>query len=278
MSSQVDRARNEPGALPDDVEWALEGRLVEASNVVLRLATSGDGQTTSENLAADAPRAVYKPVVGERPLADFPRGTLAHREVATWIVANAMGWCCVPETRWFDGEFGEGSLQRWVGPLDAPEQEVVALLDENEFADAHDVHAIAAFEGEDGALILTHADTPTLRRIAVVDIVTNNADRKGSHLIEADGSLFAIDNGLTFHTDDKLRTVLWGFAGDELDDDATAALRRLIAERSAVTSLLAAHLSGVEIEALYARTEALLAAGTFPEPPEERYALPWPPL
>lgn len=263
-----------------DAAWTLEGRLVEASNVVLRLAALGDAGHAADlsRTPPEAARAVYKPVAGERPLADFPLGTLAHREVATFAVCDALGWGLVPTTRWFEGEFGGGSLQRWVGPLVPEEQSLVALLGEDDYEQTSGLHAIAAFEGEDGFLVLTHADTPGLRRIAALDLVTNNADRKGSHLIEAAGQVFAIDNGLTFHTDDKLRTVLWGFAGDDLGPDITGALDRLVEMRAELTRRLADHLTPDEIEAMHARTDALRSSGVFPEPPQHRYALPWPPL
>ena len=267
--------------LPEDADWQLEGRLVEASNVVLRL-RDGDERATFDEARA---RAVYKPVAGERPLADFPRGTLAHREVATWLVADAAAWSCVPQTDWYDGEFGEGSLQRWVGPLVPEEQTRVVLLEEDDFVEAAGrgggcLHGVAAFDGEDGPLVLAHLDDATLRQIAVLDVITNNADRKGSHLIETPDapSLFAIDNGLTFHVDDKLRTVLWGFAGEPLGETLTAGLRRLVRGREALAARLGAHLDHDEIDAFHARTDALLAAGEFPEPPQDRYGLPWPPL
>ena len=136
--------------LPRDVEWALEGRLVEASNVVVRLVAPG------------GERAVFKPVRGERPLSDFPPASLAHREVATYLVAAAAGLHCVPETTWHvDPQLGEGSLQRWVGPLEPAEQHQVALLDEDELTD--DVHAIAAFDTDEGPLVLAHHDGDALR-------------------------------------------------------------------------------------------------------------------
>ncbi|MGX5692328.1 SCO1664 family protein [Dermacoccus abyssi] len=278
----MSESKESGGSLPEHARWTLEGRLVEASNVVLRMAdvsSLAEVPDDPSELPDDAARAVFKPVAGERPLADFPRGTLAHREVAASVVCAALGWDHVPETRWFEDDLGEGSLQRWVGPLVPTEQAHVALLDEEEFVSQQgSVHPIAAFEGEEGPLVLVHTDTPALRRIAVFDTVTNNADRKGSHLIETPEALFAIDNGLTFHTDDKLRTVLWGFAGDPLEEPIENALRRLVAARGQLTQELASLLTPAEIEALHARTDALLESGTFPDPPEERYGLPWPPL
>lgn len=253
-------------SLVEQAPWRLEGQLVEASNAVFRLVDDTGA------------RAVYKPVRGERPLSDFPPGTLPHREVATWLVADAAGWSCVPETVWFDGDFGPGSLQRWVGPLEPEDHSRVDLLDAQELEHAQGMHAIAAFEGEEGDLVLVHTDDAELRRIALLDVMTNNADRKGSHLIETPDGLYAIDNGLTFHVEDKLRTVLWGFAGQSLNADETDGLTRLVEGRGALRERLLEHLTSDEIDSFHRRTDELLAARQLPAPPQERYALPWPPL
>jgi len=253
-----------------ELEWQIEGRLVDASNVVVRLMT------------ATGERAVFKPVRGEQPLRDFRSGTLAHREVATYLVAAAAGMRCVPETTWHvDPQLGEGSLQRWVGPLEPAEQDQVALLDEDELTD--DVHAIAAFDTDEGPLVLAHHDGDPLRDVALLDVLTNNADRKGSHLIEdtsggGDMQLYAIDHGLTFHIDDKLRTVLWGFAGEPLSAAHDASLAALLAARDGLGAQLSAHLDDDEVEAFFERVAALRTAGVFPQPPSDRYPLPWPPL
>lgn len=253
--------------------WEIEGQLLEASNAVFRM-RAGLAQDKTDQ----TPRAVYKPVRGERPLADFPDGTLAHREVATYLVAQAGGWSCIPETSWYDGAFGPGSLQRWVGPLDGDEQSRVSLVAPEDLGEQTDLALIAAFETEAGPVILAHDMDEDLAALAALDVVTNNADRKGSHLIEDDAHTWAIDNGLTFHTDDKLRTVLWGFAGQPLPERVIAHLNRLVDAREPLAKQLDEHLTGPEIQQFHARTDALLAAGEFPEPPEERYGLPWPPL
>lgn len=264
------RPPHDVARLPDAASWQVEGRLVEASNVVIRM-------TAGEQPEPDAPRAVFKPTAGERPLDDFPPATLAHREVATWLVAATAGWTCVPETRWYVDDLGEGSLQRWVGPLEPQEQTQVVLLDEDEIdPDRH--LPIAAFEADEGILVLAHVDSVALRQVALLDLVTNNADRKGSHLIETEEGLFAIDHGLTFHAEEKLRTVLWGFSGDAFTRQESDALSRLATDRGHLDTTLSAHLSPEEITALHERVDALLALGRFPEPPVDRYALPWPPL
>lgn len=272
--------------LPRDVEWALEGRLVEASNVVVRLVAPG------------GERAVFKPVRGERPLSDFPPASLAHREVATYLVADAAGLRCVPETTWHVDEIlGEGSLQRWVGPLVPEEQTRVMLFADDELSDA--VHPIAAFDTDDGPLVLAHADDDALRDVALLDVLTNNADRKGSHLIEvaetpaaptaaapvsegapaptSEHRLYAIDHGLTFHVDDKLRTVLWGFAGEPLSDAHVKALDALTGHDE-LRERLREHLTDDEVTAFFDRVATLREAGAFPEPPLDRYPLPWPPV
>ena len=275
-------AAGDNASLPSLGGWAVEGQLLEASNIVLRMrlepsSAAAANATTDLDAAKQAARAVYKPIRGERPLSDFPLGTLAHREVATSIVARSAGWSCVPDTQWFDGEFGPGSLQRWVGPLEGSEPAEVFLLPESELDPAHAV--IAAFETPDNdEVFLTHRRSEQLRVIALLDVICNNADRKGSHLITVGETVYAIDNGLTFHTEDKLRTVLWGFAAERLNAGEIAALRQLKANTEPLTLQLKPHLAQAEIEAFWRRVDDILAEQTFPEPPGERYGLPWPPL
>lgn len=244
----------------------VEGRLVNASNLVLRVLV-GESRVP----------ACYKPVRGERELWDFPDGTLAGREVTSYLVAAAGGWSHVPETVLrADGPFGPGSVQRWVGPVALPDTDLVRLDPPERLPDGY--LPVLAAETEDGqTLVVAHADDPRLASLAVLDVVLNNADRKGSHLIEEDGVLYGIDQGLTCHVEPKLRTVLWGWAGDPLPADDVLRLERLAAAMDddlAVT--LAEHLTHAEVEALRLRVDALLAAGVFPDPPELRPAVPWP--
>ena len=277
--------------LHDVTQWELEGQLLDASNAVFRMRPADAAPDDASPNASL--RAVYKPIRGERPLRDFPRGTLAHREVATYLVAQAGGWDQVPQTQWYDGPFGPGSMQRWVGPLEPEPPTQVGLQAPSE-VDGQDGQAvIAAFETDDGPALLTHSLDDAVADIAVLDIITNNADRKGSHLITDGGSdaaaaaaavgtgrvrTYAIDNGLTFHVDDKLRTVLWGWAGQPLPARVISHLTRLQDGRAELAKQLSAHLSDAEIRAFTERTDALLQLGEFPQPPEDRYALPWPPL
>ena len=215
----------------------VRGRIAGSSNITLLVTCATD----EEELLA-----VYKPVAGERELWDFPPG-LHRREVAARLLSDWLGWHIVPETVLReDAPFGEGSLQRVVD--------------------------------EDG---ISHYFTlrddphwhPELRRIAVFDVLANNADRKSGHVLLAGDRLWAIDHGLTFHTEPKLRTVIWDFAGDRLDD----ALREDLAELvdSPLPSALAELLDDEEVHALFRRARALLRAGTLPTPGTGR-PYPWP--
>lgn len=221
---------------------SVEGRLVDASNTTLYCSLSRDGITAA---------CVYKPVRGERPLWDFPDGTLAGREAAAYVVSTALGWNVVPPTVLRDGPFGEGMVQLWI--------------DGDETVDL-------------GRLI--RADRVPLRRMAVFDAVVNNADRKGGHLIPVpDGHVYGVDHGVSFHAQDKLRTVLWSWAGDPLPDDAVEALSELRAElEGPLEAALAALLTRREVSAVKRRVDRLLARRRYPEPSGDWPAVPWPPF
>jgi uncharacterized repeat protein (TIGR03843 family) len=238
----------------------IEGRLVDASNTTLRVQLTLDGVEV---------RAVYKPVRGEAPLWDFPDGTLAGREVGAYLVSEALGWGVVPPTVLRDGPLGPGSCQLWI---DEPEDPPVGFLPAGELPDGW--CAIAAARDEDGApYVLAHADTPELARLALFDVVINNADRKGGHVLVAGDRLYGVDHGVCFHTDPKLRTVLWGFAGREIADGLRADLQGL-----RLNGLLDEHLSDVEIAALADRIGALTTLGVYPLPDPDRRVIPWPPI
>ncbi|MDF8265898.1 SCO1664 family protein [Luteipulveratus flavus] len=273
------RGRGE-AAVPDaaglDVEQVLEageieveGRLVEASNLALRVwLTQGDQRLP----------AVYKPISGERDLWDFPDGTLAGRERATYLVARAGGWTHIPETVLRDGPLGSGSVQRWVGPLEPTDPISLVRLDPVRELESSFLPVVALELADDGPVALCHADDPRLASLAVLDAVLNNADRKGSHLIEDGDHLWAIDHGLTFHPHAKLRTILWGWAGDPFPADDLQRLARLdaaLAEPDLIAAL-AALLTPVEVTALRNRVSRLAEEGVFPEPPQDRTPLPWP--
>ncbi|GIG59245.1 phosphatidylinositol kinase [Longispora fulva] len=241
-------------------ELELEGRLVDASNATLRAFVTHAGVTA---------RCVYKPVKGERPLWDFPDGTLAGREVAAYLVSEATGWGSVPPTVLRDGPYGPGSCQLWIEAVEPPLVDFAPELPAG-------WHAIASAEGG----LLGHADDPGLARIAAYDGIVNNADRKGGHLLrDADQHVYGIDHGVCFHTEDKLRTVLWGWAGEPLPTEITGVLGHLkVALDRELGSALAAHLTRSEVDAVGSRIDRMLGAGKYPEPSDRWPPLPWPAL
>lgn len=248
----------------------LEGRLRGASNTTLRAVVTLDGVAT---------RCVYKPIAGERPLWDFPDGTLAAREVAAYLVSEATGWNIVPPTVLRDGPLGPGSCQLWVPTRTGADALRVGFVPAERLPAGW--HAIAdAVDADGGEYLLAHADDPGLARIALLDVVINNADRKGGHVLPArDGTLRGVDHGVTFHVEDKLRTVLWGFVGRPLADDDRATLESLRAALAGeLGERLGTLLTGEEVEATVARLDRLLAAGVFPAPDPDRYVMPWPPI
>jgi len=224
-------------------DLVLEGRLVDASNATLFGTVSRDGTTV---------HAVYKPVRGERPLWDFPDGTLAYREVSSYLVSAATGWDVVPPTVLREGPFGVGMVQLWV--------DVDPAVDLSR-------------------LVRSRRD-PRLRHMAVFDAVVNNADRKGGHVLPTpDGHLYGCDHGVTFSVEDKLRTLLWQWRGEPFDAEETDVLARL--RDRLCTDLgetVADLLSDVEVAVSVGRVERLLAEGVFPEPRGDWPAVPWPPF
>jgi uncharacterized repeat protein (TIGR03843 family) len=251
---------------PDLVEGelVLHGRIMPASNATF----VGE---------IDGLRVVYKPVAGERPLWDFPDGTLADRERAAYLVSEATGWNVVPETWLRDGPHGRGMVQRWQEPDD--EQVAVTLVPEGEVPDGWR-HVFDGLDGQDRPISLIHEDSAPLRRMAVFDIVANNADRKGGHVLEmTNGHRYGVDHGVTFHAEHKLRTVLWGWLGEPLAPEEVAVVRSLAAEvRGTLGAVLADHLRDGEIEALVRRCERLAGRAVMPEPHGEWPAIPWPPF
>ncbi|MBO0840710.1 MAG: SCO1664 family protein [Sciscionella sp.] len=257
---------------PDALEFlrrsriTVDGRLVDASNATLFCTLSADG--------VDA-HAVYKPISGERPLWDFPDGTLAGREVASYLIVRAAGASFVPPTVLRDGPFGRGMVQLWVDTAD--DGDLVDVLAPDKVPDGWRVvlHAHDRF-GEPA--VLAHADDPGVRLMAALDVVLNNTDRKGGHVLRAvDGAVYGVDHGICLHHEDKLRTVLWGWLGEPLPEDVVDALRRLCAALAkSLPAELAEHLTAAEVRALRDRTEKLLRANVFPEPGNSWRAIPWP--
>ena len=244
----------------------LEGRLIDASNTTLRGEISLTGVTG---------HVVYKPIRGERPLWDFPDGTLAGREVAAYLVARAGGWNCVPPTVLRDGPLGPGSCQLWLDETDAP---AVDFLPAGAVPDDW-LPILDARDEAGNPYVLAHADTPQLAALAALDVVMNNADRKGGHVLTVADRAYGIDHGLCFHADAKLRTVLWGWAGRPLPTAAGTALATLAKAIDAdLATQLAALLTSAEVAAMRHRLAALQAARSFPMPPGDRPAVPWPPI
>lgn len=250
------------------------GQVRGASNAVLYCSVAYEGEEA---------HCVYKPVAGEQPLWDFPDGTLAQREVAAYEVSEVTGWGLVPPTVLRDGPYGEGMCQLWIEA--APQEEgapgLLALVEDEEPGEGWKPVVLAEV-GEGRTALLVHADDPRLRRLAVLDAVINNGDRKGGHLLPApDGRLYGIDHGVTFNADDKLRTLLWGWAGEPLPAEAVEVLDRLAAELepgAALVTRLGELITAAEIEALRARVAALRGTGLHREPSGEWPAIPWPPV
>lgn len=270
-----------PTSVPDprDVllaegELTVRGRIQEASNAVLYCTVAYDGTSAA---------CVYKPVAGERPLWDFPDGTLAQREVAAYEISRACGWDLIPPTVLRDGPYGTGMVQEWIEPPESADEvpELLALVEDEEPGPGWKAVGFAQ-TGEGRTALLVHADDPRLRRLAVLDAVINNGDRKGGHLLPgAGGEFFAIDHGVTFHAEDKLRTLLWGWAGEPLTEEALAALRELdtaLADGRPLAARLAELITEGETAALRARVAGLLRSGRHPEPSGDWPAIPWPPV
>jgi uncharacterized repeat protein (TIGR03843 family) len=247
----------------------LSGRLLPASNLTFTGDVVGEGASL---------RCVYKPVSGERPLWDFPDGSLAAREVAAYVVSEALGWDVVPPTVLREGPLGPGMVQLWREP--DPEQDPVDLVPAGKVPPGY-LHVLDAVDHRDRPVSLVHEDSVPLRRMAVFDIVVNNADRKGGHVLAMpDGHRYGVDHGVTFHEEDKLRTVLWGWAEQPLDPEDATALEAMLADlRTAGSALLArldALLSAAEVHALAARCEHLLVIRRMPLPSGSWPAIPWP--
>lgn len=244
------------------------GRIMPASNHTF-LCQLGDGD--------DAEQAVYKPVSGERPLWDFTDGTLANREYAAYLVSEHLGWNVVPPTLLRGGPAGDGMVQLWQEP--DPEQAPVDVVPDGAVP-AGFLRVVDAVDGADRPVVLVHEDSAALRRMAVFDAMVNNTDRKGGHVLAMpDGHRFGVDHGVCFHPDDKLRTVLWGWAGEELADDEVEGVERVLAGLDGDLGIaLAALLTGRERAALARRCRRLLARRRFPEPASGWPPIPWPPF
>ncbi|MBJ7464642.1 MAG: SCO1664 family protein [Mycolicibacterium sp.] len=265
-----------------DGDLTVIGRIRSASNATfLCEAQVGEQQV----------HCVYKPVAGEAPLWDFPDGTLAGRERGAYLVSAALGWDVVPHTIIREGPAGPGMVQRWV------DQPGDALTDGEELHDADEsasgpdlvdllpagdvppgyLAILQAYDYAGDPVTLVHADDDRLRRMAIFDVLINNADRKGGHILAGvDGSVRGVDHGVSLHAEDKLRTVLWGWAGKPVDDDSLAAIATLREKLNGeLAAHLAEHITAGEVAALRARVVGLLDHPVMPTPDRHR-PIPWP--
>ncbi len=276
-------------------ELHVLGRLADASNLALLAQVPTDTGPI---------RCIYKPVRGERALWDFPDTALAAREVLCAQVAQCFGWDLIPATHWrAAGPFGAGMCQEWIDAVDDPP---VGLFTQAQVpAKWHEIAEGRTPEGQ--IVVLAHEDSPALQRLAVLDALVNNADRKGGHVLRRkDGRLAGIDHGVSFHVENKLRTVLWGWAGEPLPealahelDTGADAFRRLVTawggvadggavdsgiadtrERDRTAAAIAGrdHLSADEVAAAQVRLDDLLRTRRFPMPGPDWPTLPWPPM
>lgn len=267
-----------------DGELTVIGRIRSASNATfLCEATLGDR----------AVHCVYKPVAGEAPLWDFPDGTLAGRELGAYLVSTQLGWNLVPYTVIRDGPAGPGMLQLWVRQAGDAVGEVSEAGESGaeqpdpgpDLVDLFPVGAsppgylpvLRAYDYAGDEVVLMHADDPGLRRMAVFDVLVNNADRKGGHVLcGVDGRVYGVDHGVCLHVENKLRTVLWGWAGKPVDDDTLAAVACLAeALTGPFGDELAEQITRAEIAALRLRAHALLDNPVMPGPNRHR-PIPWP--
>jgi hypothetical protein len=220
-------------------DYEIKGQFTFGSNYTFLVTTQHEGKEYP---------AVYKPLRGEQPLWDFPENSLAGREVAAYLVSEHLGFHIVPFTTLRDdGPYGAGSLQQYI-----------------------------EYDPEYHYFNFTEDDKQLLKPVVLFDVLCNNADRKGSHVFFEDKThkLYAIDHGICFHEDDKLRTVLWDFNGQKIPQDLLAPLSRI----ESLLPSLEPYLTSRERSALCARAESILKRGVFPRQPRDRRALPWPPL
>ena len=219
--------------------YEIKGQFAFGSNYTFLVAVQHEGKEYP---------AVYKPLRGEQPLWDFPENTLAGREVAAYLVSQYLGSHLVPFTTLREeGPFGAGSLQQYI-----------------------------EYDPEYHYFSFSEEDRRLLKPVVLFDLLCNNADRKGGHVFFEEGThkLFAIDHGICFHEDNKLRTVLWDFGGQKIPDNL---LSRLSLEPGLLAEL-EGYLSPGEISALLARADSIIKRGVFPRQPRDRYSVPWPPL
>ena len=271
-------------AVLNEGDLEVVGAVGDASNVALV------GRVSLEGVDLDC---VYKPVSGERPLWDFPDGTLAGREVSAFLLSDFLELGLVPPTVLRQGPFGPGMCQVWVGqpPLDParidPGAGMVDVLPVRGRSrmDPRWLPVLQATGGRGEPVVLAHRDDPRLRLMCLFDLLANNADRKGGHLLLGlDDRLFGIDHGICFHAEDKVRTVLWGFGGQPFDDAELDVLQRIARGLGdnldgPLAEALAEHLTMREVARTARRVSRLASQGEFPKPRGGDWPpIPWPPF
>ncbi|HZA03867.1 MAG TPA: SCO1664 family protein [Propionibacteriaceae bacterium] len=249
-----------------DGELTVTGRLLQASNATFLAELTGP---------CGPIECVYKPVEGERPLWDFPQRTLGYREVAAYEVSRIGGFDCVPVTVFADGPLGPGSLQAWVDADEEATGQLVNLVPSAQVPAEGWFPCVQGLDADDQPVTVIHADTPDLKLLAVFDVLVNNADRKGGHILGSGGRVFGVDHGVTFHTDHKLRTLLWGWAGAALDERELTAVRRA---RDEAPDRLSELINDQEVAAFVRRADLLLSRKRLPRPRGEWPSIPWPPF
>jgi uncharacterized repeat protein (TIGR03843 family) len=263
------------------VQAPTPGDLLDGQLVVLGRIMPASNHTFLARLGDAGVQCVYKPSSGERPLWDFTDGTLAEREHAAWIVSDHLGWDVVPPTVLRDGPAGHGMVQLWIESEETSEDRLdpVDVVPEGVLPDGF-LHVLDATGADDEPIALVHEDTEALRRMAVFDIVTNNTDRKGGHILPMPGGhRYGVDHGVCFHTEDKLRTVLWGWAGLQLSTEELVGVERVLTGLDGdLRDRLQERLTVREVDAVAARCERLLRVGSFPVPRGGWPSIPWPPF
>nr|WP_156623262.1 SCO1664 family protein [Mycobacterium sp. 1164966.3] len=255
-------------------ELTVLGRIRSASNATF---------LCEATLGEDSVHCVYKPVSGEQPLWDFPDGTLAGRELGAYLVSTHLGWNIVPYTVIRDGPAGPGMLQLWVqqpgdlfGNDPQPGPDLVDLFPADKRQPGY-LPVLRAYDYAGDEVVLMHADDEQLRRMAVFDVLINNADRKGGHILFGlNGHVYGVDHGVCLHVENKLRTVLWGWAGKPVDDETLESVDALAEDLCGpLAAALAGHITRAEIAALRRRAQSLLTDPVMPGPNRHR-SIPWP--
>lgn len=245
------------------------GRIVDSSNgALLCSVVRGDGDVL----------VIHKPEAHERPLWDYPDGTLVARERAAYLVSAAGGFDVVPPTVLRDGPLGHGSVQLWIGPVEGEPDPLVDVTTADAVAPGW-VVVLSGAAPSGAPVVVSHSPEPALRTVAVLDAVINNSDRKGNHVMRDGAIVRGCDHGVSLGVEPKLRTVLWGWAGQPLSQADLARVRAVLdALDHGLAGELRELLTGAEVRALRARAEHLLRTGTHPLPQPGWPAIPWPAL